>query len=54
MDLAVDDLLLANHFDDVSGLEIHTDRITGVGDFMAKPFNLFEGRLKAVLENYQQ
>ncbi len=54
VDLAVNDLLLAEQLDDISRLEIHADGIAGVGDFMAKTFDFFKGTLKAVLKNYKQ
>lgn len=42
-------LLLADTGNNVSGLEVHRDGVTGRGDFVAKTLDLLEGCLKTVL-----
>ena len=49
LDLAVDYLLLAYHFDDVAGLKVHADRIAGVGYLVAETLDLFESGLETIL-----
>ncbi len=49
MDLAVDDLLLVDAFDDVARLQVHADRIAAVGDLVVEALDLGESGLEAVL-----
>lgn len=49
LDLAVDDLLLADHLDDVASLQIHADGVTAVGDFVTEALDLLEGGLESIL-----
>ena len=48
-DLAIDDLLLAETLDNVAGLEVHTDGVAAISDFVMETLNLGEGRLQSIL-----
>lgn len=49
VDLAADGLLFVDALHDVAGLQVHTDWVAAVGDFVVETFNLGEGGLKSVL-----
>ena len=52
-DLAIDDLLFAEALDNVAGLEVHTNGVAAISDFVVETFDFRKGGLQPVLWNCQ-